>query len=172
MQHFEGECVIVPAEKKHLYTLNLLTKKYFPYANFSYSEVTRRMADPNIVYLVAQDKQGGSTMGFVDYEVKPQRLSAQILGLAVLEEYREKGVGTKLLEKALSKIISYRNAEGLPLKYVELLVSVENTAALSLYAKYGFVKAGILDRTLHGQQVLVYSKKINEPKEGQVDGVI
>lgn len=164
----DKEIQIVPAQRKHLYTLNLLTKKYFPYANFTYAEITRRMADPNIVYLVAQKGTAGNTMGFVDYELKPDRQSAQILGLAVLEEHRMQGIGRRLLQEALTKIAGYRDLQGRPIRSVELLVSVQNHAAIALYGKFGFEKKGILDRTLYGQQVLVFAKGINgQDKPGQ-----
>lgn len=149
------EVEIVPAGKKHLYSITAMTEAFFPYANFSFEEINRRISTNNIFYFVALTQ--GHTAGFVDFELKEK--SAQILGLAVLEEYRGKGIGAKLLEKGLDEIMRLSRERAIPLERIDLLVSVSNPAALAMYKKHGFETAGKLDRQLWGQEILVFSKK-------------
>ncbi len=148
---------IVPAQKRHLYSVTVMTQRFFPYTGFNYAEILRRMANPLIKYFVAV--AGGHTIGFVDFELKPERSSAQILGLGVLEEWRQKGVGKALLEYALNEIRSHTDADGKPIRQVELLVSEANPAALTLYRHLGFRQHGLLDRMLGGQTILVFVKE-------------
>jgi ribosomal protein S18 acetylase RimI-like enzyme len=142
-----------------------MTAHYFPYAGFSYSEIMRRLDTKNIFYYVAL--VGGNTAGFIDFEVKKN--SAQILGIAVLDEHRGKGIATKLLKKAIGEIkkISTKHlrqrpcnpaGENSPIKRIDLMVSQTNPAALALYRKFGFAPKGRLGRQLWGQDILVYSK--------------
>lgn len=170
------ETVIVPAEKKHWYSITAMTEAFFPYANFSYDEIMRRLGTDTIFYFVAlagsnsphepdssegvEGSRSGHTVGFVDFELKQK--SAQILGLAVLEEYRGKGIGTKLLQKALDEIMRLASERVTPLERIDLLVSDSNPAALALYRKHDFVSAGKLDHKLWGQDIMVYSKKLFE----------
>lgn len=170
---------IIPAEKKHWYSITAMTETFFPYANFSYDEIMRRLSTDAIFYFVALcgsnfaneldsidslDASKGHTVGFVDFELKEK--SAQILGLAVLEEYRGKGIGAKLLQRALDEIMRLSGERAIPLERIDLLVSDSNPAALALYKKHGFETAGKLDRKLWGQDVLVYSKKLFEGAGG------
>ncbi|MFQ5405748.1 MAG: GNAT family N-acetyltransferase [Candidatus Micrarchaeia archaeon] len=85
------------ADEKNLYSIAVLTKKYFPYAGFNFDEVLRRVNDPNVVYYAAVSNN--HTVGYVDFEVKEDQI--KILGLAVLKELRGRGIGRMLLRKAV-----------------------------------------------------------------------
>ncbi len=59
-----------------------------------------------------------------------------ITNLAVLPEYRNKGLGSMLIEKMIEIC---RSSE---ISYMTLEVRVSNEPAINLYTKYGFVAAG------------------------------
>lgn len=140
------------AGRKELYSISVMTRKFFPYTGFTMDKVIERMADRNIAYFVAL--MNGYTVGFVDIQFFPRKKQAKILGLAVLEEFRRKGIGEKLFNKALLECRK-RNCGK-----ILLLVSVDNEAARNLYSKLGFRTVGKLKRKLWDREVLVASKKI------------
>lgn len=61
-----------------------------------------------------------------------------VLGIAVLDGYRGVGLGRRLMSGAL------RAAKGIGLELVELQVFATNEAAIALYEKMGFRKAGVI----------------------------
>jgi ribosomal protein S18 acetylase RimI-like enzyme len=141
---------IVKAEEKHLYAIAAMTAHYFPYTQFTYTAIKTRLANPAIVYFAAIED--GHCVGFLDYELKEDR--AQVLGLAVLEESRRKGIAAALLEHAIAQIKAAGKAR------VDLLVAADNDAAKALYQKFGFSHTGKLERQIWGKEVDVYSKKL------------
>lgn len=144
------EIVVERASQKQLYSIAAMTAHYFPYAGFSHSAILERLENPGIVYLVALAQ--GHTAGYIDYDLKED--SAQILGLAVLDEWRGKGIAKRLLQKAVEEI-------GLAGKRrVELLVAENNEAAKKLYSACGFAVTGKLERRLWDQEVLVMKKQL------------
>ena len=146
------EVSIVQASQKHLYTLTVLTKQFFPYVNFSIEEVKRRFSDPNTKYFIAE--VDGGTVGFVDYEVQGDK--CKLMGLAVLDSYRGNGIAKKLVEEVL---IQARLAKCVN---VFLLVSVDNFSAVSLYSKLGFISKGKTDKQIAGKEILIMEKQLNQ----------
>ena len=144
---------IVQATPRNLYSIAVMTKKFFPYTTFGFEEIQKRMAK-NFFYYAALFE--GHTVGFVDFELKEDY--AQIFGLAVLQEFRGKGIGQALLKKAVSAAKSEAKKRRIILQRIDLLVLEENDAAKKLYEKYGFLRKGILDKELWGKRILVYSK--------------
>ncbi len=144
------EISIERAGEKHLYSIAAMTAHYFPYANFSHSAILGRIANPNIVYFVALE--GGHTVGFIDFELKGE--SAQILGLAVLDEHRGKGIAKKLLQTATAEITAAGK------RRIELLVAQDNEAAKGLYGRHGFAVTGKLATKLGDKDVLVLKKEL------------
>ena len=63
-----------------------------------------------------------------------------ITNVAVLEEYRGRGVGSRLLTQAID------SAHAAGLKLLTLEVRRSNTPAIALYKKYGFVELGFRKR--------------------------
>ena len=74
-----------------------------------------------------------------------------IMTLGVLERYRRLGVGRKLLDYVLDKVLDKHR----DVKEVRLHVQVNNDAALAFYAAHGFEK---------GPRVADYYKDV-EPKD-------
>lgn len=147
---------IRPAEGGNTYTLAVLTKRFFPYVNFSSSEVKRRLDIGNIKYLVA--KLDGATVGFADYEFIPSSpecaARCKLMGLAVLEEHRGKGIAKLLLESVL------KEAKNAGCGNVFLLVAEDNAPAISLYNNFGFTSKGRSDKILNGKPILLMEKSL------------
>ena len=151
---------ITRATRTSLYSIAVMTKRYFPYTQLDLEKIRERMECGGYCYLAALWQ--GHTVGYVDFEVKEGY--AQVLGLAVLEEFRNKGIGTKLLQKTISAARAEFKRRGIKLERIDLMVLEENAAARRLYEKIGFERKGILDRELYGKRVLVYSKPLSESK--------
>ena len=80
---------------------------------------------------------GHKIIGFiVGVKINPKK--AKILMLSVLEMYRKKNIGSKLLIEFLKKI-SLEN-----INYVELEVRIDNVEAIKFYQKHGFKKVGLI----------------------------
>lgn len=149
---------ITRALKKHIYSITVLTRKYFPYINLNADKILERMQSKSVEYYIALC--AGHTAGFVDIEFKENKeKTAKILGLAVIEEFRGRGVGARLLEKALARA---RQREA---KKVFLLVDAENALAQRLYEKFGFKKKGVLKKRLWGKKILLYSLDLRKKKK-------
>ena len=110
-----------------------LVKELFPKANPVFSDED--------VYFVAE---GPELVGFAHLVVKEKK--AVLQGIGVCSEWRGKGIGGRLLDKA----VAYSEKKGLP---IFLRVKPDNTA-INLYASRGFIikkikGAYILERKLH-----------------------
>jgi len=86
----------------------------------------------------------------------PKAKQAKILGLAVLPEFRGRGIAKKLIAKAVSRA----NARGC--REVFLLVREDNAAAQRLYAAIGFELRGALAEKMWGQRILLYAKELKK----------
>ena len=110
-----------------------LDKKCFavPWSEKSFLEETKNSL---ATYLLA--KENGKIAGYCGF----WRVSgeAQVTNIAVLPEYRRRGIATALAKKMLEMCAD----DG----QVVLEVRESNEAAISLYEKLGFVKAGIRKR--------------------------
>lgn len=142
------------ADAKHFYSLTVLTKRFFPYAKFSFDEIKRRTSTPNIRYLVALENN--STVGFTDFELIPASPEGtsrcKLMGLAVLEEHRGKGVAKQLLERVIQE------AKKAACTKIFLLVSEDNAAAIKLYNSFGFLSRGKTDKKLGEKHVLLMER--------------
>ena len=88
------------------------------------------------IRLVAVD--GGRVVGWIDIMVEDIEGFTHVgrLGMGVLKRYRGRGIGQTLFEAALHA------AQDEGLERVELDVYASNTAAISLYEKFGFEVEG------------------------------
>ncbi len=92
------------------------------------------------------------TMGYLDYSLIYDRI--EIDNILVLEEYRNKKIGTKLLEYLI--MISTNNN----LKNITLEVRKSNFIAIHLYEKMGFVKVAIRKYYYGNEDAILMEKKV------------
>ncbi|MEM0475615.1 MAG: GNAT family N-acetyltransferase [Candidatus Norongarragalinales archaeon] len=84
----------------------------------------------------------------------PRSKQAKILGLAVLPEFRGRGIARRLIAKAEAR------AKARGCRNVFLLVREDNALARALYEKLGFSLRGTLAEKLWGKTILLYSKEL------------
>ncbi len=152
MRITKGELEIRPASRKELYTITVLTRKFFPYTGFNMEMISKRLRNRSVHYLVALYK--GYTAGFIDF--KENAKSIKIMGLAVIPELQGKGIGKKLILEALE--FAVRKGK----EVVYLLVAMENSIAIRMYEEFGFRRKGKLERKIWGQEVLLLHKKLKK----------
>lgn len=128
MQSFD----VVPASQEHIKGISEIERLCF---TRPWSE--QQMADElkyDYARLLAA-VSGGKTVGFIDFHIVCD--SAHINNVAVLPEYRNSGVGSRLVEVAID--ISRRmDCEALTLE-----VRAANAPAKALYTKKGFAVVGV-----------------------------
>ena len=97
---------------------------------------------PQQIVLLAE--AGGTIIGNVSFENGPCRRIAHrgTLGIAVVKEWRGRGVGTALLET----LLAWATTETL-IEKVGLEVFTTNAEAIRLYRKLGFVEEGLRLKT-------------------------
>ena len=117
-------------------------RKYIGFIQAPPLESTREFILSNIEKNVLQfvALKGNEVIGWCD--VSPRRgegfTHCGRLGMGVLKEYRRQGIGTRLLEKAITE------AKECGLERIELDVYASNTPAINLYEKWGFNHEGVL----------------------------
>ncbi|MFH1750195.1 MAG: GNAT family N-acetyltransferase [Candidatus Micrarchaeota archaeon] len=142
------------AGRKELYTITVLTRKFFPHTGFNMEMIGKRLKNRSIHYLVALHM--GYTAGFIDF--KENAKSIKIMGLAVIPEMQGRGIGRELIREAL-KFAKLKRKE-----IVYLLVASNNSVALKMYEKFGFKLKGKLARKIWGQEVLLLYKDLKKKK--------
>lgn len=79
---------------------------------------------------------GDMVSGYIDCEAEIDYSSAQIEFLGVNAQYRSKGIGNRLLVRALEWLFYAKNHQGIDV--VRLCVNADNTGATRLYERLGF----------------------------------
>lgn len=99
------------------------------------SYITNVLNSKDNIQLVAKDN--GKIIGDASLERMPRRMGHRgELGISVLKEYWNKGVGSRLMEA----VISFAKENDYDL--IDLEVRSDNVQAIHLYEKYGFKKWG------------------------------
>ncbi len=82
---------------------------------------------------------GGEVVGWCDIRRHPRPIYAHagILGMGLLQPFRGKGIGTRLIRTGLAA------AKAASMTRVELSVRENNLSAIALYQKVGFVVEGL-----------------------------
>ena len=80
-------------------------------------------------------EKSGNICGFIDYDVIYDR--AELVDIYVLEEYRNLGIASMLMEKMLEELSK------IDICNVTLEVREDNVFAIKLYKKYGFVEVAV-----------------------------
>jgi putative acetyltransferase len=102
----------------------------------------KRLAEPSLglFRLVAcvEDEVVG-TLGLRTFPDRPRRRHVGQIGMAVRDDWQDKGIGTALMEAAVDLADKWLN-----LTRLELTVFRDNAAAIQLYQKFGFATEGTL----------------------------
>ena len=143
---------IVPINFEHIaeyhLALNIVAKekKYLAWFKAPPIETTREFVKKNIENGVSQfvALYGTKVVGWCDIcpSNKPAFAHAGTLGMALIPEYRGRGIGKKLLLAALKK------AKANGIERVELLVYKSNDVAKTIYEKIGFKIEGIRQKSM------------------------
>ena len=88
-------------------------------------------------------------MGFISYSIIYDRI--ELNHIAVLEEYRNKHIATKLMD--------YMFKNNLYINSYSLEVNVNNIAAINLYKKYGFKQEAIRKNYYVNEDALLMIRK-------------
>ena len=106
--------------------------------------LNRTLEDPKAVMIVAEadGKVVGSCSVFSNQEKRKIRHRCS-MGIGLLEEYCEQGLGTAMLN------ILIEMAKQMGYELMELIVVADNTRAQGLYRKCGFIESG---RYYHGMK--------------------
>jgi RimJ/RimL family protein N-acetyltransferase len=107
-------------------------------------------AAENSVFLVAEAR--GQIVGMLNCQGGKRKATrhAVTLGMSVRKEYRNQGIGGKLMERA----IEWAQATGVVTR-IELAVYARNAGAIHLYERYGFMVEGRRRRAVrHGDVYL------------------
>lgn len=86
--------------------------------------------------------EGNKVVGWADIfpEDNPRQSHRGSLGMGIIQEYRNKGIGQKLLGAVINK------AKEFGLEKVELNVYTSNVNAIKLYKKMGFTEEGLIKK--------------------------
>ena len=150
---------IIPLAQEHLKSLADLEKECFS-VPWTYDMLKSELESPNAIYYVAlyDDK----VVGYAGmWRILDE---GHITNIAVKKEYRNKKIGSILLEKLLDTADSYS------LKFLTLEVRKSNEAAKRLYNKYGFIQKGIRKKYYSDDQedaiIMTYYTKAEIDKTG------
>lgn len=123
--------MIRDANVDDLFSIAEIEKKYF---SFPHSIEQLKIKDDKHELIVFDDDnkiKGYISMTYIIDE-------GYIDNIAVIKEFRHKGIGDELLINLLNR------SWNLNLKFVSLEVRKSNQAAISLYKKHGFVQEGLI----------------------------
>jgi len=122
---------ILPATWRDLNDLRHLEKICFPHDAWPLLDLVGALTLPSVVRLKAA--ASGQMVGFIAGDVRRSQQIAWIATIAVLPEYRGRGIGRSLLEACEAHLSVPR---------VRLCVRVSNHAAEQLYLTSGYQHAG------------------------------
>lgn len=115
--------------------------------NLSFSSLKNDLESTNTIYLVLLDNE--NIIGYIGLELLVDH--ADITGIAVLSEYRKKGLASYLLNTAIEK------CREMNLDNIFLEVRTSNLPAINLYEKLGFEKISIRNNYYsNGEDALIY----------------
>jgi len=148
--------IIEVASVEHLNKLYEIEKKCFGSEAFSKKHLYNLLIHPNSINLIARSGKTivGFIIGITYYE--DNMLIGHILTIDVLPEYRRRGIGAKLLSE-IEKIFMERGVLKCRLEARE-----DNTAAISLYKKFGYLEVRKISRYYGGVDGVLFEKFIGE----------
>ncbi len=134
---------IVPIEPLDVPTILKIVQKEFPYKQFETEKFHERVLQPSVFVFKAMESKGLS--GFIDLEFLDEE-TGRITALSVLEKFRGKKIGKKLVDFA----IDFFKKQAC--KKIVLLVAKENKTAKKIYEQSGFKKIKELKKKIGGKE--------------------
>ncbi len=139
-----------PATWRDLKAIHQLEKTCFQLDAWPLLDILGALTIPQIVRFKAQE--GDKLVGFIAADLRRAQGTAWIATLAVLPDYRRRGIGSRLLEMCQENI-------NLPL--IKLCVRETNLHAVQLYHKYGYHQVDTWNKYYRGgDDALVLAKVI------------
>jgi ribosomal protein S18 acetylase RimI-like enzyme len=127
----EDRVAIEIASIRDLGALRHVEQVCFPKDAWPLMDLIGVLTFPGVIRFKAVN--GKQMVGFIAGDVRRMEGVAWIATVAVLPEYRGRGIGSALLEACEKKILVNR---------VRLCVRMSNDVAIRLYDKFGYVKVG------------------------------
>ncbi|MCM1370823.1 MAG: GNAT family N-acetyltransferase [Clostridium sp.] len=90
-------------------------------------------------------------VGFINFSIIYDR--AELNYIFTNEHFRNKKIATNLINKMLSECMNLKN--------ITLEVSIDNTKALNLYNKFGFIIVTKRDKYYNGKDAYLMMKEVN-----------
>lgn len=135
---------IVPVDPQDIPQILKIIKKEFPYKSFEIENFHGRVLQPSVfVFKITLEKELG---GFIDIEFLNEE-TGRITAVSVLEKFRGKQLGKKLVEFAID---FFRKQA---VKKIVLLVAQDNETAKKLYLEAGFAKTKTLENKIGSKTV-------------------
>ncbi|MEM3539255.1 MAG: ribosomal protein S18-alanine N-acetyltransferase [Nitrososphaerales archaeon] len=136
-------------KKKDLNKVLQIEKLCFKYP-YDYSTFLYFLINDKDGFYVAEENN--QILGYVISSVRENK--GTLVSIAVLPEYRRKGIGSKLMEESLNYLSK-------KVDHVELQVRVSNFEAINFYKKFGFKETGFIPNYyIDGEDALIMSKYI------------
>ena len=128
---------IVPIGPEDVPRILKIVQKEFPYKNFEEERFHERVLQPSV--FVFKAVEGKQLAGFIDIEFMDEQ-TGRITALSVMERFRGKKIGKKLVEFAID-FFKKQACER-----IVLLVAKENETAKKVYSEAGFKKTKDLEK--------------------------
>ncbi|WP_144509773.1 N-acetyltransferase [Bacillus sp. FJAT-22090] len=109
-----------------------LHENAFPNTYFSATEILKRLGEDNQLFITVDTES--VIKGYVYVEADPAHKEGAIEYIAVSDDHRKQGIGTKLLRAALAHLSRYKS-----IKEITISVNIDNEKAIKLYNAAGFV---------------------------------
>lgn len=133
-----------------------LIEKEFPYVKKPGEQLESRIQNPFFfLFKIEREKK---LAGFCEIEALEENKTVRLNALAILPEFRKKGLGNQLLE-AILEFLKEKKFET-----VWLLVKKENKIAQQMYKKNGFVWIQTLPKKIDNAVVEEYKLELRQNK--------
>ena len=146
---------ILPATWRDLKAVHQLEKTCFQLDAWPLLDILGALTFPHIIRFKAQ--KGDQLIGFIAADLRHAQATAWIATLAVLPDFRRKGIGSWLLERC---------ERGINLPLIRLCVRETNLPAISLYLKYGYQQVETWIKYYRGGDNALVFEKIIRTKQG------
>ena len=142
---------ILPATWRDLKAVQQLEKICFKRDAWPLLDILGALTVPQIIRLKALD--GENLIGFIAADLRRAQATAWIATLAVLPEYRRRGIASRLLDRCERRIY---------LPHIRLCVRENNLPAIALYLQFGYQQVDTWKKYYRGgDNALVFEKTIH-----------